>query len=208
MLTSKNVSKLPDAFDKRQDSNNAKMLALNEGNISILQQVFEQLHDSLDIYKATGKTLDLYGEAVGQKRGGLNDTKFRFLILSKVAVNTSGVDYETIMDNLIHILGCKYEDVKIIEMQDHAEPATVKMVAMPFEILGRAGFTSRQAAQIVKLLLPISVNLIFDELQGTFEFAAQDNDYDEGKGFGNVEQTIGGTLSMLVGEDEEKPLPI
>lgn len=208
MLTSKNVSKLPDAFDKRQDSNNAKMLALNEGSISKLEQVLEQVRDSLDIYKATGKTLDLYGEAVGQKRGGLNDTKYRFLVLSKVAVNTSGVDYETIMDNLIHILGCNYEDVQIIEMQDHAEPATVKMVAMPYEILGRAGFTSRQAAQIVKMLLPVCVNLIFEELQGTFEFAAEDNDYNEKKGFGDIAQTMGGTLGMLVGEDEDKVLPI
>ena len=173
-----------------------------------MREIFKQLDGVFDIYQATGKTLDLYGERVGQKRGGLNDTKYRFLILSKVAVNTSGVDYESIMNNLINILGCNYEDVKIIEMQDHEEPATVKMVAMPYEILGRAGFTSRQASQIVKMLLPIGVNLIFEELQGSFEFAAIDDDYDEKKGFANDAQTIGGTLGMLVGEDEDKDLPI
>lgn len=208
MSISKNVSRLPDAFDKRQTSNNAKMLAINESSVGVIQQVLEQINESLDIYKAAGKTLDLYGETVGQKRGSLNDTKYRFLILAKVAQNTSGVDYESIMDNLIHILGCNYEDVKLIEMQDDEQPASVKMVAMPYEILGRAGFTSRQASQIVKMLIPIGVNLIFEELQGTFEFSATDNDYDEGKGFGNVEQTMGGTLGMLVGEDEEKDLPI
>lgn len=208
MLTSKNVSKLPDAFDKRQESNNAKMLALNEGSISVLEQVYKQIEDSLDIFKATGKTLDLYGEAYGQQRGALNDTKYRYLILSKIAVNTSGTDYESVMNNLIQILGCNYEDVKIIEMQDHNEPAIVKMVAMPYEILGRAGFTSRQASQIVKMLLPIGVNLIFDELQGTFEFADTADDYDKNKGFADDGQTFGGTLGMLVGEDEEYNLPI
>ena len=209
MLTSKNVSKLPDAFDKQQDSNNAKMLALNEGSISVLEQVLDQVDVSTDIYQATGKTLDYYGEIVGQKRGNLNDEKFRLMILSRIAVNTSGVDYMTIMDNVIQILGCRLDDVTIIEMQDHDEPATLKVTALPYEILGRAGFTSRQAVEMLARLMPIGVKLIAQELQGSFEFAETADVYDEHKGFGNIEQTIGGTLGLMVGEDEiGDPLPL
>jgi hypothetical protein len=209
MLTSENVKRLPDAYKKTQDSNNAKLLSINERIIERLEAVLEQVDNSADIYQATGITLDYYGDIVGQRRGNLNNEKFRLMILSRVAVNTSGVDYVTIMDNVIRILGCNLEDVSIIEMQDHDEPATLKVTAFPYEILGRAGFTSRQAVEMIGRLMPIGVKLIAQELQGTFEFAEFENEYDAKRGFGNIEQTIGGTLGMIVGEDEiGDPLPI
>ena len=206
MRISDNVRRLPDAFCKSQDSNNAKILALNEGDIATLDTLFKQIDESLDIYKAEGKMLDLYGEMYEQKRGSLNDVKYRTLILARIATNTSGVDHQSIVNNLANILRCDPSEIQFIDREDL--PATVEVKALPFVALGEMGFTSRQTKQIVKMLLPIAVNLIFDELQGTFEFAASADEYDEGKGFGNDEQTIGGTLGMMVGEDEEKDLPI
>ena len=42
--------------------------------------------------------------------------------------------------------------------------------------------------------------------QGTFEFADTAGVYDETAGFGNVEQTIGGHLGLLLGDDENSPV--
>ena len=92
-IISRNVNELSDSWDKRQTSNNAKMLALNEFIIDKLLKVLKQLDDSLDLNKATGKTLDYYGEDVGQKRGNLSDDKFRLLIMTRIAVNVSGCDF-------------------------------------------------------------------------------------------------------------------
>lgn len=45
---------------------------------------------------------------------------------------------------------------------------------------------------MIESLLPICVTLEADNFEGTFEFADVDNEYDKAKGFGNIEQTIGG----------------
>ena len=100
MLTSRNVKELSDAWKKTQDSNNAKMLGLNESSVNRLLEVFKQIDDCLDIYKATGKTLDYYGAAVGQPRGNLADDKYRGLIITRIAVNVSGCDYQTVIANI------------------------------------------------------------------------------------------------------------
>ena len=210
MLTSRNVKELSDAWNKSQDSNNAKMLGLNEASVDRLLEVFKQIDDCLDIYKATGKTLDYYGEAVGQPRGNLADDKYRLLIITRIAVNVSGCDYQTVIDNIKRLLNCEYSDFELTELYDEEEPkpATVSITKMPYTILDKAGFSSEEIYQVIKLLLPIGVGLEFRALEGTFEFCSIE-DYElvtPEKGFADEEQTFGGTWGMLIGQDSQLPI--
>ena len=210
MLTSRNVKELSDAWNKAQDSNNAKMLGLNEASVNRLLEVFKQINDCLDIYKATGKTLDYYGAAVGQPRGNLADDKYRLLIITRIAVNVSGCDYQTVIDNIKRLLNCEYSDFELTELYDEEEPkpATVSITKMPYTILDKAGFSSEEIYQVIKLLLPIGVGLEFRALEGTFEFCSIE-DYElvtPEKGFADEEQTFGGTWGMVIGQDSELPI--
>ena len=210
MLTSRNVKELSDAWKKSQDSNNAKMLGLNEASVDRLLEVFKQVDDCLDIYKATGKTLDYYGAAVGQPRGNLADDKYRLLIITRIAVNVSGCDYQTVIDNIKRLLNCEYSDFELTELYDEEEPkpATVSITKMPYTILDKAGFSSEEIYQVIKLLLPIGVGLEFRALEGTFEFCSIE-DYElvtPEKGFADEEQTFGGTWGMVIGQDSELPI--
>ena len=59
------------------------------------------------------------------------------------------------------------------------------------------------------MLLPIGVGVSASNFNGTFEFADTATEYDENAGFGNIEQTIGGYMGLLYGEDTDSPvLPI
>ena len=210
MLTSRNVKELSDAWKKTQDSNNAKMLGLNETSVNKLLEVFKQVDDCLDIHKAIGKTLDYYGAAVGQPRGNLADDKYRLLIITRIAVNVSGCDYQTVIDNIKRLLNCEYSDFELTELYDEEDPkpATVSITKMPYTILDKAGFSSEEIYQVIKLLLPIGVGLEFRALEGTFEFCSIE-DYEletPEKGFADEEQTLGGTWGMLIGQDSQLPI--
>lgn len=195
--------KLPDAFNKEKDSNNNKILSLD----SILQtEVHNDIVDafeSLDIYKAFGKTLDYYGEIVGQKRGALTDDQYRILILVKIARNAASTDFNSIIGILSMILECEKGDISLVNAD---KPATVKIQRIPLKVLIAVGFTAMQAAEMLNTLLPVTVTLEGAVFEGTFEFGSVDYEYDENKGFGNIEQTIGGYMGLMI-EDGNSVLP-
>ena len=79
-----NVRKLPDAYYKGKDGNNYKLLQLNELSAQMLDKDMTDVLNSLDIEQATGATLDLYGQMLGQERGSLNDYQYRLVIKNKI----------------------------------------------------------------------------------------------------------------------------
>lgn len=198
-----NVKKLPDSYAKWQGSNNEKLLRLNELAVADIKADQEALFNSLDLMTATGYTLDIYGDMVGQKRGNLNDDQYRYMILTRIAINTVQGNYESIIDVVTRIFNCKPSD---IILRDGEKPCTVEVQAFPLTILVDAGFTSTQAIELIEQLLPICVTIDTANFEGTFEFADTADAYDEAKGFGNVEQTIGGYLGLLLGDDENSPV--
>ena len=205
------VKRLPDTYNKAADSNNNKLLQINETATTALKKDIQDIYDVLDLNKAYGKTLDLYGEMVNQPRGAMNDTKYRYLIFAKIGSNLAGGDYNSTMSHLVQMFNCGLDDVKLEDMEIHeenTEPCRVKLAKFPVWVLANAGFTSRQAVQMIEPLLPICVTIEADEFEGTFEFADADNIYDEDAGFADDSQTIGGHFGMLLGEDGDTPLPI
>ena len=73
-------------------------------------------------------------------------------------------------------------------------------------MLVNAGFSSRQAVEMVERLLPICVKLFADNFEGTFTFSGEAMEYDAEAGFADIEQSIGGYLGLLLGEDDKIPV--
>lgn len=224
-----NVKRLPDAYYKGEDGNNYKLLHLNELAVEKYKEDMTAVLDCLDIMKATGKTLDLYGEMVGQNRGTLDDEQYRLLILNKIGRNLCHSDYNSVVALLAQMFG---GDPKNIILTEASDPCKVTIVKFPLDLLTNAGFSGEQTVLIIEMLLPVCVRLTNIEFNGTFEFcegtltygemtASTYGDmnnvicellpimiYDADAGFGNVSQTIGGTLSLAVSESSTFDLPI
>lgn len=205
------VERLPDCYRKDQESNNVKILELGRLAAEQLRADIRAVLESLDLGHATGKTLDLYGDMLGQRRGLLNDEQYRYMLLSKIGRNTVQGDYKSIMATLVLMFGSQMGDITLddLEVEEEERPCVVKLTKFPVQILISAGFSSRQAVAMIESLLPICVTLAADNFEGTFEFAESAGVYDELAGFGNLEQTIGGYLGLYLGDDDKIPvLPI
>lgn len=229
-----NEKRLPDAYYKGKNGNNYKLLNLNELAVEAFLKDLTDVVNCLDIMQSTGKTLDFFGETVGQKRGVLDDTQYRLMILNKIGRNVCQGDYNSVIGLLSQIFNCKKSDIVIV---DSSEPCRVSIKKFPLEILINAGFSSMQAIKLIELLLPVCVKLLEANFEGTFEFGSivegsdyetmssfiyQDfqaktykqmeemvsQEYDENKGFGNIEQTIGGYFGLLLDDTNTFDLPI
>ena len=200
MLTvNERTSKLPDSFCKEAESNNNKILTLDSDLISEANNAIAEIFESLDLYQATGKTLDLYGDIVGQKRGSLTDDQYRLLILTRISRNTASTDYDAILNMLSIMLEC---DASEISLENGSQPATISIKRIPFNVLNRVGFTATQTIEILNSLLPITVTVENASFEGTFSFASgSEVEIDNTKGFSDEEQTTGGYLGYLMGEE-------
>lgn len=229
-----NVKRLPDAYFKGKDGNNYKLLHLNELAVDVFSKDLTDVLNCLDIMQATGKTLDLYGGSVDQKRGVLNDTQYRLMILTKIGKNICQGDYNSVVELLTQMFHCDKGD---IILRDSSEPCRVVVEKLPLEVLINAGFSSEQAITMIELLLPVCVKLSDANFEGTFEFGnivrsstyenfstftyqkletktysqmeeTYSQEYDENKGFGNIEQTIGGYFGLILDDTNAFNLPL
>lgn len=190
------ITALPDSFKKDSESNNYKLLLMEQRLVENLINDILDVQDTLDLYTATGKTLDNYGAIYDIARGTATDEQYRYLIAQKVAQNMVAGDYNSIVNAIAVAFDVPVTSFKFRETENICE---VEAVNLPFDILQNAGMTGGQVENIIKELLPIGVSLAPLELTGTFEFAALADEYDENIGFGNADQTIGGYLGYLVG---------
>lgn len=205
-----NAKLLPDAY--KQDGNHKHVLSLNEQSRDEFIQAMNEVLDSLDLDLATGDTLDRYGEIVNQKRGGLEDKAYRAMIRFKIAKYLSKGDYNTIMSLMKFILGSNDGEFVMTD----AGNASVEITSLPLTLMIDAGFTSHQVMQLVQELLPAGVGINSLYFEGTFAFSSsdeceKDEETDELRGFGDVEQTegVGGALGLLLSNEKEQfELPI
>lgn len=205
-----NIKKLPDAYYKGINGNNYKLLHLNELATEELSKDITDVLNCLDIMQASGKTLDLYGEMLGQKRGVLNDTQYRMMILTKIGKNICQGDYKSVIELLSQMFDCKSSD--IILTDSTSETCRVKITKLPLKVLVDAGFSSEQAIQLIEQLLPTCVKVSDGNFEGTFEFGDLTSEeysceYDENKGFSDEAQEIGGYLGLLIGDTNGFELP-
>lgn len=186
------IQKMPDAYYKLVGGNLYNLLALasmiqTEGTTD-----FNDIADSRDIQNATGATLDNYGAMVGVARSGATDEQYRTKILNKISVNTSGVDANSIIRSIGQTLNTDSSGISISEGN-----MAVSVLGLTLSQIAESGYSESEIRQMIENLLPIGVALEYVFYYGTFEFGAS-YEYDEDTGFGNVEQTIGGTLGEIV----------
>lgn len=188
------VKKLPDAYDKRPESNNNKLLQINEVAVKVLYADISEVVGMLDLDNAFGKILDDYGEMLGLYRGTLNDKQYRAVIKANIAANISKSDYMSVMHGLDYIFG--KGNMQISEVADSI--ATVRLKDMPYENLLETGLNADQIKELTKKLLAVGVQIEASYFWGTFEFGSIPEEYDPNKGWGNIEQTVGGYLGTVV----------
>ena len=197
---------LPDAYKKDPNSNNYKILEIERVEAEILRKNLRDIDNVLSLSKATGKTLDYYGERVGQKRGQATDDQYRVLILAKIMRNLSNGSYNSVVNCLCKTFNCEPNEV---HFEDDEEPCTVSIKALPIDKIAKAGFTQKQALAIIKAVMPVCITLNSYYVESTFEFAEDETTYDDEKGFTDVEGgTVGGYFGYLFGSDNEPILPI
>lgn len=187
---------LPDAYRKDDGSNNAKILAIEYDASGVLREAVRAVDESLDIDKAYGQTLDLYGEMLGQRRGLATDEQYRVLLKNKIQRNFTNSDMNSIIRALCTTFGCVPTDVLLAESD---EPCLVSVNGLPLDSLVKNDIDTNTAIAIVRSLLPVGVHIEAISFAGSFEFADAEMVYDEGKGFADEAQTMGGTLGLVAG---------
>lgn len=209
-MISRNIVELPDSYKKSEGSVNNRLLLLGEMAIADARDDLRDIDESTDIEKAYGRTLDLFGGIVGQKRGRMNDVKYRYLIFTKIASNMSQSTHESVMYNVLKMFNANQGDISLedISIEEDDKPCVVRLAKMPLDTLIAAGFTSRQAVRMIETVLPACVTIEAENFEGTFEFADTADEHDEEAGFADEERTIGGYFGLLYGEDDETELPL
>ena len=200
------VKNLPDCYNKSPDSNNAKILAIEQEAVNAIRESLREVYDSGDIMLARGRTLDLYGDMVGQSRGLAVDEQYRYMILLKIAQNISSGDYQTVAKALSVAFNC---DPSEIYIEDSENPCSASLVKVPLGAITKSELTTTQACALIQRLLPICVILEGAFFEGTFEFSESETEYSEVAGFSEAEDgNIGGYLGVVYGDTAENKLPI
>jgi len=188
---------LPDAYRKNSDSNNAKLLGIECDAVRALSDAVNAIYDSLDIDKAYGKTLDLYGDMVSQARGKATDEQYRILIKNQITRNFCNGDYNSLMSALCVTFNCNPSDISLVEPE---EPCRLRVEGLPIAKLNESNIDITTAILIVQNLVPVGVQLESISFSGTFEFSGGTTlEYDAQKGFADDAQSIGGYLGLVGG---------
>lgn len=195
---------LPDVYNKEPGSNNEKLLSLESEMSEEFMADADKVLEYLDIRKATGKTLDLFGASVQQPRGRLTDEQYRYAILNRIAMNASKGDMNSVISNLAIVFDCDGSEFHLVEVE--GTHCTVTMEKLPLQILINAGLTIGQTTQMISKLLPVGVKLLPFEMSGTFEFAATADEASKTAGFADDDRTYGGYLGAMSTDDVAVPL--
>lgn len=200
---------LPDVYKKTPNSNNYKILEIGRLSKLNLRSDLKDIDAILLLDNATGKTLDLYGERLGQKRGKTSDAQYLIMLKAKIMRNLSNGSYNSIIKAVCETFSCSPSEIIVEEAE---EPCTIKTLSVPISIINKAGLSSSQAHQIIRSLLPIGIRLDEYLLEGTFCFAESEDEYDEAAGFALEEnagaEDVGGYLGATGSDSNEEVLPI
>lgn len=96
---------LTDNYKKAPESNNAKLLGLADDGLNELLYVFRMIERYRDIDTAKGVTLDRIGKNVSEQRRTEDDEEYRKFIKTRIRINRSDGDIETLNDIAESLLG-------------------------------------------------------------------------------------------------------
>ena len=197
------IGSLPDSFQKSKNSNNYKLLLIEQKPIDAFRNDIEAVQNTLDIYTANGKTLDLYGDIYGQARGSLTDDQYRYVIIQKALQCMCQGDANSVIKILSAVFNVHPSDFSLSDTQN---PCEVEVSKLPYSILQSIGVTVNQLKQMIQSVLPAGVKLAPLNLEGTFEFSASADEQSDTAGFSDESQTIGGYFGYLASDDIDIPV--
>lgn len=196
-ITDNHVMNLPDIFFKSKESNNFKLLELERLTVEEYRQTLRQLFDMIDLDNAKGKTLDMYGETVGQSRGRATDEQYILMIKAKLMQNLSNGSYPSVLNSMCTTFDCESSQIYIEESE---APCKVNAVKLPLESIIKADITPEDTEKLIKSLLPVGVSLESYLYEGTFTFSDVEDEYAENEGFCEYEgDTNGGYFGIASG---------
>lgn len=192
------TSNMPDAFQKDKQGNIHKLLSIEKHIYDRIHTMFQSVYEVLDINNAKGKVLDMYGERLNLKRGAYPDEQYLILLKTKIAQNLSDGTRDSIAKALAFVLSTTTDKIRI---KSDDKTGSVQILDVPLMVLTEAGFLDEQITELVESLLPQGVTVSGANFTGTFEFGTVDEngtmEYDETKGFADIEGTIGGYLGLF-----------
>ena len=192
---------LPDAYKKTKTSNNYKILEIERRESEFLRELLAAIENILDINNATGETLNLYGERFGVKRGLAEDDQYRASIMAQIMRQLSNGSYNSVVDCLSRIFNCDPSEIHFV---DEESMCTISLETLPVDKIKEAGFTQKQAWETIKTMIPVCISLNDYYVPSTFEFAADENTFNERKGFTDVEGgTVGGFFGYIFASENE-----
>lgn len=187
------VSNLPDVLAKDKDSNNYKLLAIEEKIYTRIADILEDVQKCLNIDNCTGATLDMWGKRLKVVRGTATDKQFRLLIKAKIGQSFCDGTHGSIVAAIAYMLSCNPNQIKIAS---GSSGYAVRVIDIPMETIKKADFTPEQITQTIESLLPQGVRLEAVNYSGTFELGEEWGESDAEKGLSNLERTTGGYLGM------------
>lgn len=199
------MERLPDVYAKGKESNNYKFLQIQQAAIEQVEQDLIDLEKMLALEGAKGAALDLYGQMLGQPRGVLNDSQYRFVLRNRMVRSRTTGTYQDVIEGIEEIFGAEHDQV---EIEPGAEPGVVQVKRLPFEVLMRAGLSGKRALELIGTLMVAGVRVEAENFEGTFCFTEKDQVLDWNAGFGDEQGQRGGALGFAMGEEEEDAMPM
>lgn len=197
---------LPDAYRKDPASVNSRILRIEKYAMDDLRAMLRSIDDSLDLNLATGATLDLYGDMIGQQRGKATDAQYRALIKMQIVRNFVTGGYNSVVELLAMILGCAPSEIVLTEDD---ETRHVRVDNLPFEKLNEMALDAATVTQIIKEIIPMGIYLEGVSFAGTFKFSdGPELVYNAAAGFADDAQTIGGYFGYMFGGEDTEELPV
>ncbi len=218
----KNGALTPDGGATENAGNNFKILEIERMSNQGFKDDLQAIYDSQDIDALVSsdpniktKTLDLYGERVGQPRGAATDNQYLRMIKSKVFRNLSDGTYPSVIKAICMTFNCLPTDITIRQkLDENGDPVScvVEAVKLPLQNITESALSLEQTLEIIKRLLPICVDVEATYFEGTFEFASDEDDAAASaplSGFNTSEDTdIGGYFGLIYSDDHSPVLPI
>lgn len=207
------VEMLTDNYNKRLDSNIAKLLAIVEAEHDEALETLHVVEEWQDLDRALGRALDRIGFDVQQFRGMATDEVYKVLIKSRIARNNSDGSINTIIEVLSLALDINPCDLGITETYNdpyNPEPAAIKVIKAPLGGLLKTGLTGQQLGIMIAKTAAGGVGVKSVELYGTFQFSSSSDELeaDSEKGFAGLEMTTGGTLGLAYSPSVDIDFPL
>jgi hypothetical protein len=153
-----------------------------------VEDVASDLYTKRTIDTATGDTLDIIGEIVGQLRGGLSDDDYRSAIRFRIQLNVSCGQPDIVSDGLKF-----FTSASRARLTEKTTPAAFA-VWCNASVIPDGLYTQMNAIRPAAVQMYLSYVLAQDDLT----FVAEGSDPQEGMGYAELSYAPGGALSELV----------